>query len=304
MTKKPSLIVIVGATGVGKTSLAIELAKKLKAEIVSADSRQIYKEIPIGTAAPSISQLRSIKHHFIGTLAVTDYFNASMFENDVLKLLETYFKEHKTMIMAGGSGLYIDAVCKGIDAMPDADEKLRGELDDFFSKEGIEGLRKKLELLDPVYYNEVDLDNPKRLLRAIEVCLQTGTPFSQQRKGKKAERPFNIIKIGLELPRRQLYENIESRLNIMLDDEWLEEARTVFGFRNENALNTVGYKELFKFLNGEWDFETAKDKIKVNTRRYAKRQMTWFKRDNEINWFSPDDRRGIFDYVAKNIRPL
>ncbi|NOY49071.1 MAG: tRNA (adenosine(37)-N6)-dimethylallyltransferase MiaA [Chlorobi bacterium] len=304
MTKKPNLIVIVGPTGAGKTSLAIELAKKLNADIVSADSRQIYKEIPIGTAAPSASQLKSAKHHFVGTLSVTDYYNVSMFESDVLKLLETYFKEKKTMIMVGGSGLYIDAVCKGIDALPDADEDLRGELNDFFSKEGIEGLRKKLELLDPVYYNTVDLDNPKRLLRAIEVCLLTGMPFSQQRKGKKAERPFNIIKIGLELPRGQLYEIIESRLSVMLNDNWLEEARTVFGFRNENALNTVGYKELFKFLNGEWDLETAKEKIKVNTRRYAKRQMTWFKRDNEINWFSPDDRKDIFDFVAKNIRPL
>jgi tRNA dimethylallyltransferase len=302
MNEKPCLIVIVGPTGIGKTTLALELAKKLDAEIISADSRQIYKEIPVGTAAPSMSELKSVKHHFVGTLSITDNYNASMFENDVLELLETYFKKKKIMIMVGGSGLYIEAVCKGIDVLPDADENLRGELDDFFRLEGIEGLRKRLKLLDPVYYKEVDINNPKRLLRAIEVCLQTGVPFSQQRTGKKAERPFNIIKIGLELPRGQLYERIESRLSIMLDDNWLDEAKTVFGHRNENALNTVGYKELFKYLNGEWDLETAIGKIKINTRRYAKRQMTWFKRDSEINWFSPIETKYIFDFVDKKIK--
>ncbi len=299
--KHPTLIVIVGPTAVGKTSVSIQLAKKLNAEIISADSRQFYKEIPIGTAAPTKEEMEGVKHHFVGNLSVSDYYNVSKFEYEVIGLLEDYFKTNDLMIMVGGSGLYIDAVCNGIDKLPDIDESLRKQLNELYEKEGLNILQNKLRDLDPEYYEQVDLNNPKRILRALEVCLQTGKTYSSLRVGNIAKRPFNIIKIGLELNREQLNDRINRRIYNMLEEKWLDEVKSVYHLKDENALNTVGYKELFKYVSGEWDYETAIEKIKVNTRRFAKRQMTWFKRYDDIKWFSPKELNNIVEYLDNRL---
>jgi len=299
--KIPTLIVIVGPTAVGKTSISIKLAKKFNADVISADSRQFYSEISIGTAAPTLNEMDGVKHHFVGNLSVNDYYNVSKFENDVINLLEDYFKKRDIMIMVGGSGLYINAVCSGIDLLPDIDEGLRKELKDYFDNNGLKALQNKLLNLDPEYYHQVDLNNPKRILRALEVCLQTDKTYSSLRTGDKAKRPFNIIKIGLELPREQLNDRIERRIYSMLEEKWLDEVKSVYHLKNKNALNTVGYKELFKYLSGEWDYETAIEKIKVNTRRFAKRQMTWFKRYEDIVWFSPNELNNIINYLENRL---
>ena len=293
-----TLLVILGPTASGKTGLAIDLAKQIKTEIISADSRQFYQEIPKGTAAPNSEQLKSIPHHFVGQLSISDDYNVSRYEQEVISLLEEKFKTQDTIIMVGGSGLYIDAVCNGIDDLPDPDEKLRSRLNALFAKEGIEALQFKLKELDPVFYSQVDLNNPKRLMRAIEVCMQTGKPYSSQRLQTKKSRDFNILKIGLEIPRDELYMRINRRTDEMIKNDWLEEARSVYPYKHLNSLNTVGFKELFKYINGEWDLDFALEKIKTNTRRYAKRQMTWFKKDKEIHWFSPDDRENIFSFLS------
>jgi len=295
--QKNTLLVILGPTASGKTGVAIELASHFNCEIISADSRQFYKEIPIGTAAPDDKQLSEVKHYFIGNLSIFDEYNVSQFEHDVLNLLNVKFKENPLMIMTGGSGLYIDAVCNGIDDLPDPDEKLREELKLKLQQQGIESLQQQLKDLDPAYYNQVDLQNPKRLLRAIEVCLQTGKPYSELRKSKPAERGFNIIKIGLNLPREKLYNQINLRTEIMINSGWIDEARNVFKYNHLNSLNTVGYKELFKYLSNEWTLELAIEKIKTNTRHYAKRQITWFKRDHEIQWFTPHDTKEIIRFI-------
>ncbi len=297
MSKIGTLIVIVGPTASGKTSVAIEIAQKYNTEIISADSRQFYKEIPIGTATPQSEEMQGIKHHFVGNLTVNDYYNVSKFEQDVMELLKKKFQKNKIMLMVGGSGLYIDAVCNGIDDLPDADEELRARLNKLFDEEGLSALQQKLKQLDPEYYEKVDLNNPKRILRALEVSIQTGKPYSSHRKGNPAERPFNIIKIGLEIPREQLIERIDRRLDSMIKEGWIEEATSVLPYKDNNALNTVGYKELFKYLENEWSLDLAIEKIKVNTRRYAKRQMTWFKRDKETTWFSPNDSEKIIEFI-------
>lgn len=296
--KEKTLIVIVGPTASGKTDIAIELAEKLNTEIISADSRQFYKEIPIGTAAPNSEQLEKIHHHFIGHLLITDKYNVSRFEQDVLQLLEEKFKHNQLMILAGGSGLYIDAVCKGIDELPDPDEKLRSDLNRMYENEGIEALRNKLKELDPEYYEIVDLNNHKRLLRAVEVCMQTGSTFTSLRKNKQKPRNFKIVKIGLEIDRGILNERINKRTEIMIDDGWLSEAMSVYPYKHLNALNTVGYKEMFAHFDGKMSIEEAKEKIKTNTRRFAKRQMTWFKKDKEIRWINPEQKEDILIYLS------
>lgn len=301
MNKTKTLIIVMGPTAAGKTSTAIKIAQKYNAEIISADSRQFYKEIPLGTAAPTNDELAMVKHHFVGNLSISDYYNVSMYEQDVMQLLEKSFLQRDIMVMVGGSGMYIDALCNGIDDLPDADESLRKELNSYFEEHGLSALQDKLLELDPEYYKMVDLNNPKRLLRAIEVSIQTGKPYSSQRKGSPVERPFKIVKIGIELERGQLYKLIERRLDSMINEGWLEEAKSVLAFKDKNALNTVGYKELFKYLNNEWSLEMAIEKIKVNTRRYAKRQMTWFKRDKEINWFSPFNTDSLFEFIDNKI---
>lgn len=296
-----TLIIILGPTASGKTSLAIEIAKHYDTEIISADSRQFYREIPIGTAAPDISQLVECKHHFIGHLGIKENYNVSRFEKDVIELLKLKFKTNDTMVMVGGSGLYINAVCDGIDELPDPDENIRQTLNNLFSEKGLSALNAKLEDLDPEYFAIVDKNNPKRLIRAIEVCLQTGKTYTELRKNKSLDRDFRIIKIGIELPRSVLNERIHQRTDDMIKQGWLEEAEGVFPFRELNALNTVGFKELFAYLDGSWSLDKAIEKIKTNTRRFAKRQMTWFRKDKGIDWFSPDNKTAIFNFLNRNI---
>jgi len=298
---KKSLIVILGPTASGKTRLAIEIAKHFRAEIISADSRQFYKEIPIGTAAPDSTQLNEIRHHFVGHLSINDLYNVSRFESDVISLLNSKFKSHDVMVMTGGSGLYIDAVCSGIDELPDPDEKIRNELEELFEQQGLSALHTKLELLDPEYFNQVDKNNPKRLIRAIEICEQTGKTYTELRKNKSRKRDFNIIKIGLKVPRHELVERIHRRTDQMISQGLLQEAEKVYPLKHLNALNTVGYKELFSYFDGIWDMETAIEKIKTNTRRFAKRQMTWFRKDVEINWFPTDKILEIIEFIENRL---
>jgi len=294
---KPTLIVIVGPTASGKTGLAIDLASYFRTEIISADSRQFYHEIPIGTAAPTPEQLVKVRHHFVGQRSILEDYNVSRFEKEVLELLAEKFEEKEVMVMVGGSGLYINAVCKGIDDLPDPEPALREELNAIFQQKGISALQELLKQLDPEYFEQVDQNNPKRLLRALEVCRQTGKKYSDLRLDKPIERNFNILKIGLEVDRKLLVQRINQRTDKMLQQGWLEEAKTVFPYHHLNALNTVGFKELFMYLDGEWTLEQAIEKIKINTRRYAKRQMTWFRKDPDIHWFSPDDKEGILTFI-------
>ena len=292
-----TLIVLVGPTASGKTDIAISLARHFNTEVISADSRQFYREIPIGTATPSKDQLKKVKHHFIGHLSVKQEYNVSRFERDVLNLLAELFKTKDTVIMTGGSGLYINGVCKGIDELPDPDPQLRSGLDKLFQDEGIVALQEKMTILDSEYFEIVDRSNPKRLMRAIEVCLQTGMTYTALRQNQPKKRDFRIIKIGLEVARPILAERINERANEMLESGWMEEARSVHHLKHFNSLNTVGYKELFDYFDGNWDFDTAIEKIKTNTRRYAKRQMTWFRKDSDITWFKPEEVGEMIGYL-------
>ena len=279
-----TLIVILGPTATGKTQAAIDLAEKLNTEILSADSRQIYKELKIGSACPSPDQLARVKHHLIGRISVPEEYNAARFESDALKIIDKIFRKQDYVVMVGGSGLYIDALCKGIDELPDPDPALRKRLNEQLRIHGLGSLQQKLLELDRVYYEKVDLKNPKRVIRALEVCLMAGKPYSGMRKNKPKKREFRIEKFGLEIPKETLNERINGRVDSMMEQGLLEEARSLLPFRNANALNTVGYKELFEYFDGKVTREGAIDNIKTDTRRYAKRQMTWFKKDHEITW--------------------
>ena len=291
--KKKYLILIQGPTAVGKTSAAISLADYFKTEIISSDSRQFYKELNIGVARPSPEELAMAKHHFIAHISIHDYYSVSKFEKEVLAFLDVFFKQNDVVIMAGGSGLYNDVICNGIDELPDPDPVLREALKKRLETEGQEALRQELKRLDPEFYEVVDLNNPKRVLRAVEVCLQTGKKYSALRSKPDVKRPFHIIKTGLELPREILNERIHRRVDKMMEEGLEAEARGLFEYRYLNALNTVGYKELFRYFEGEWTLETAVEKIKTNTRRFAKRQMTWFRKDKETQWFSPDNLQAL-----------
>ncbi len=292
-----TLIVLLGPTAVGKTGVAIRLAEALQTEIISADSRQFYKEMKIGTAPPDAEELKRVRHHFIASHSIKDDYNVSQFEADVMKLLEELFEKYRKVVMVGGSGLYIDAVCKGIDELPDPSPELRKNLTENFEEKGLEYLQEELKRLDPEYYLKVDLMNPKRLLRALEVCMATGKPYSSFRKNTISERPFRIIKIGLNLPREELIRNIDLRIDHMLDEGLLKEARKLYPFKKQNALNTVGYKEFFDYFDGKISLEQAIQNMRTNTRRYAKRQMTWFRKDGAIRWFKPEEFEGILEYV-------
>jgi tRNA dimethylallyltransferase len=294
---RPVLIVLTGPTAAGKTSLGISLAKTLSAEILSADSRQFFREMKIGTAQPFYELLQMVPHHFIAHLSIHDPYNVSRFESDALLKLEQLFKSTPAALLVGGSGLYINAVCHGIDELPDPDIELRKQLNDLFQTSGIKALQDKLYELDPAYFKQVDRSNPKRLLRAIEVSLATGIPYSSFRKNEPKQRNFRILKIGLEVDREELNKRINARVDQMMEDGLLKEVKGLLPFRNLNALNTVGYKELFDHLDGKYSLELAVEKIKTNTRRFAKRQMTWFRKDKEINWFHPDDQQKILDLI-------
>jgi tRNA dimethylallyltransferase len=292
-----TLLVICGPTAVGKTALSIQIAKVFNSEIISADSRQFYRELKIGAATPSPEELATVKHHFIGHLSVIDYYNISRFEQDVLHWLKHWFRNHSLAIMTGGSGLYISAVCSGIDELPDPDHELREALKEKLKNEGIDSLRQQLSLLDPDYFLSVDQNNPNRILRALEVCLLTEKPYSILRKNKPKSREFRILKIGLNMPRSDLNQRIDRRVDRMIEQGLVTETRNLIQFRKTNALNTVGYKEILKHLDGVWDLQTAVEKIKVNTHRYAKRQLTWFRKDAAIQWFHPDEVGKIVEYI-------
>jgi tRNA dimethylallyltransferase len=293
------LLVIAGPTAVGKTKLSIEVAKHFNTEIVSADSRQIFKEMNIGTAVPDKNELSQIKHHFIQVKSIRENFNASKFEFEALKLLEKLFKTHHIVLLTGGSGLYIDAVCKGIDEFPETDQRLRNELLRKLETEGIESLRKELKFLDPVSYSELDLKNPKRIQKAIEISLMTGKPYSSFLTGSAKKRPFRIIKTGLNMSREKLYERINHRSLEMFDNGLEEEARGLYPLRQYNSLNTVGYRELFDYFDGKISREEAKEKIQANTRKYARKQITWFRKNNEYTWFDPENKNGLIQFVEK-----
>lgn len=295
MTK--TLIVILGPTGSGKSDLSIHLAKHFNTEIISCDSRQIYRELSIGTAVPPPEDLKTITHHLIHSHSIHDYYSASRFEQDTLQILDSIFQKNNTAIMTGGSMLYIDAVCNGIDDIPDADHKLRAELINEYKEKGIEHLRMRLKSLDPVYYAQVDLKNHKRLLHAIEICLITGEPYSSLRTGARKTRSFRIIKIGLNMDRKELYQRINHRVDKMFEAGLIVEAREAYTNRQLNSLNTVGYKELFDYFDGKTDLEKATELIKRNTRHYARKQLTWFRKDNEINWFHPEEKEKIIRYI-------
>jgi tRNA dimethylallyltransferase len=291
------LIVLLGPTAVGKTDVSIDLARHFNCEIISADSRQFFTEMRIGTAVPSELQLETIRHHFIRFLSIEDYYSSSLFERDVLNLLPDQFSRNNIILMSGGSGLYIDAVCEGIDDIPDVDSLIRNKYIDKYKEEGIEGLRVALKLLDPEHYTKVDLKNYKRIIRALEICETTGRPYSSFLKKQKRERDFGIIKIGLERPREELYQRINSRVDEMIALGLEDEARQLYDFRNLNALNSVGYKEFFDVVDGKISREKAIELIKRNTRRYAKRQMTWWGKDKEIRWFHPDSLQDVIKHI-------
>jgi tRNA dimethylallyltransferase len=284
-----TLIIILGPTASGKTELAIRVAKRYETEIISADSRQFYRELSIGTAKPSPEQLSEVKHHFIGHISITERYNISRFEQEVLVLLEDLFKTRDVVVMCGGSGLYIDAVCHGLDEQPDHDPAVRLLLKAQYQEKGIEFLQAELFRHDPEYYRHVDLSNPHRLMRALEVCLVTGKTYSSFRKGQKKQREFQIVKYGIDISREDLNDRINRRTDAMLSMGLIDEVHANYEFRYLNALNTVGYKEIFDYLDGNLILEQAVEKIKINTRRYAKRQMTWFRKDPEINWIKPED---------------
>jgi len=283
------LIVITGPTAVGKTSVAIEAAKLLNTEIVSCDSRQMYREMRIGTAVPADEELSEAPHHLIGNLSIHDYYNVSMFEQECLQLLEQLFLKHQAVVMTGGSGLYIDALCRGIDDFPTVDPEIRKTVTGWFESEGVEYLRRQLKILDPEHYAKVDLRNYKRIMKGIEVSLQTGKPYSSFLTAQERKRPFEIEKIVLNRPREELFERINRRTTLMMKEGLLEEAKALYPYRHLNALNTVGYKELFAFMDGQYDLDTATELIRRNTRRYAKRQLTWFARDKDWIWMHPEE---------------
>ena len=296
-----TLIILLGPTGVGKTELSLQLAEKLQTSIISSDSRQLYKALPIGTAAPVAEQLARVPHHFIGTLELTDYYSASQFETDVLDLLQKEFQNHQSVIMTGGSMMYIDAVTKGIDDIPTISPEIRTTIYQQFEQHGLAPILEELKTLDPVHYEEVDRSNYKRVIHAVEICRQTGLPYSSFRTKTRKERPFSILQIGLTREREELCNRINLRVDQMMADGLLDEARAVYPFRHLNSLNTVGYKELFNYFGGEWTLDFAVEKIKRNSRVYARKQMTWFKRDPEIRWFHPDDEDAIYAYITEKL---
>ncbi len=296
-----TLIVITGPTGVGKTSAGIEIARHFGAEIISADSRQIFKEMSIGTAVPKKMELAAVKHHFIQTHSIHDNYNASRFEFEALNLLQQLFRKYEVVLMVGGSMLYIDAVCNGIDFMPDADLEIRRRLKDRLVAEGIESLRIQLKKLDPDYYYQVDLKNPNRIIHALEICLTTGKQYSSFRSNKKKKRPFSILKIGLNCEREKLHERINRRVDIMLDHGLEKEAKKLYKYKELTALNTVGYREFFSYLDDEISREKAIELIKRNTRRYARKQLTWFRKEPEMHWFSPGETGNIIQFINNNV---
>lgn len=293
----PRLIVIIGPTAVGKTQISLNIAETFRCPIINADSRQIYRDILIGTAAPTAEEQKRVKHFFVGQLALDEYYSAAQYEADVMKLLPQLFQTHDNIVLTGGSMLYIDAVCKGLDDVPTVDKETRLKLKQKLQEEGLEKLVQELLLLDPAYYEVCDKKNPKRVVHALEICYMTGKPFSSFHRNESKKRQFDIVKLGLQRKREDLFNRINSRVDVMMQQGWLDEARKVITYRHCNALNTVGYKELFKYLDNEWELNFALEKIRRNTRVYAKKQMTWFKRDQEVRWFHPDEEKKMLNFL-------
>ena len=289
---------ITGPTAVGKTELCLDVASHFGIPIINADSRQIYRELKIGTAAPTEAQLRQVRHYFVGSLSIDDYYSASLYEQQVLELLDELFKTSDYALLSGGSMMYIDAVCNGIDDIPTVDEETRTLLKKRLAEEGLEALCEQLRELDPEHYDIVDKQNPRRVVHALEICLMTGRTYTSFRTNERKQRPFNIRKVAINRPREELYERINHRVDLMMEQGLLEEVRSLYPKRHLNALNTVGYKELFTYLDGEWSIDEAVERLKGNTRRYARKQLTWFKRDEAVTWFTPSDEAGIIDYLT------
>lgn len=292
-----TLVVLLGPTGVGKTEVALQIAEHLQSPIINADSRQLFAEIPIGTAAPTKEQQERVKHYFVGTLHLTDYYSAAKYEEDVLQLLNQLFNQQQMALLSGGSMMYIDAVCQGIDDIPTVDEATRRLMKRKLETEGLDALVAELKVLDPEHYKIVDLHNPRRVIHALEICHMTGNTYTSYRKNTKKIRPFNIIKIGLNRPREEMYERINNRVLKMMNQGLIEEAKAVYPQKGLNALNTVGYKELFAYFDSDISLDDAILKIQSNTRQYMRKQVTWFKRDNDIKWFSPTNIEEIINYI-------
>ena len=300
MSSAKTLIVIIGPTAVGKTALCLDLAQHFGIPIINADSRQIYKELKIGTASPTDEQLAKVKHYFVGSLSLNDYYSASLFEQQTMEILEREFAKSDYALMVGGSMMYIDAVCNGIDDIPTVDDVTRETLKSRLANEGLEPLVEELKQLDPEYYEIVDKQNPRRVVHGLEICLMTGKTYTSFRKREKKQRPFRIIKIGLNRDREELYDRINQRVDQMMDEGLLDEARNLYPMRHMNALNTVGYKEMFAYFDGTWTLEEAVERIKGNTRRYARKQLTWYKKDEQIRWFHPDEKENILSYISQD----
>lgn len=293
-----TLIVVTGPTAVGKTALTIEIAKHYGIPIINADSRQIYQELKIGTASPTAEQMQQVKHYFVGTKSITDYYNASMYEQEVVQLLEKLFIDSPIQLLSGGSMMYIDAVCNGIDDIPTIRDDIRNEMKRRYQEEGLEALCEDLRRLDPAHYEVVDRQNHRRVIHALEICYQTGKTYTSFRTKQRKARPFRIVKIGLNRDRQELYDRINQRVDTMMSEGLLDEVRFVSAYRSTNALNTVGYKELFDYLDGRWPLEEAIERIKGNTRRYARKQLTWYKRDEQVTWFHPDQQDKILKFIS------
>lgn len=291
------LIVLTGPTGVGKTELSLRLARELGSPIFSCDSRQMFREMSIGTAKPTAEQLAQAQHYFVDNLSIHDYYSAARYESEVMTMLDEHFQTHDNALMVGGSMLYIDAICKGIDDMPDVDDDLRRELQERYDKNGLDDILAQLRLLDPIYYEEVDRKNHKRVLHGLEICLMTGKPFSSFRRKQAKDRPFEIVKICLHREREELYARIDARVLQMMDEGLLEEARRLYPYRQLNALKTVGYSELFAHFDGHCSLDEAIAKIQFNTHKYARKQLTWFRRDGDYHWFYPSQEKEIFQLL-------
>ena len=295
------LIVLAGPTASGKTATAIKLAKAFNAEIISADSRQFYKELSIGTAAPTAEELAQVKHHFVHNLSIEDKYDVADYEKDIILYLKNYFKNHDVAVMTGGSGLFIDAVCNGLDEIPDISDEIRTKVTKMLDEGGIEALQKEVEKVDNQYFQIVDKQNPRRLQRALEVYYQTGRPYSTFRQGNVAKRDFNIIKLAILWDRDKLIERINKRVDLMMQQGLLDEVKSVYPKRHLNSLNTVGYKELFDYLDGKCSLEQAVEQIKINTRQYAKRQMTWLRKRNDYQWFTIDEANELFNTLFEKL---
>jgi len=284
---------------VGKTNLCMDIAGQLGIPIINSDSRQLFRQLPIGTAQPTKEQRARVRHYFVGTLDIGDYYSASMYEQDVMSLLQQLFANSDYALLSGGSMMYIDAVCNGIDDIPTVDDETRSLMKRRLAEEGLEALVEELKRLDPEHYELVDRQNPRRVVHALEICHMTGKTYTSFRTSQKKQRPFIIIKIGLNREREELYQRINQRVDQMMEEGLLEEARTMLPYREANALNTVGYKELFNYFDGVWDLSEAVERIKGNTRRYARKQLTWFKRDTQMRWFHPDDQELMMNYISQ-----